>query len=92
MTSLFWFLLDCRCLRGVDWPYGFGMPACDTEKAFTVSHISAQLFRNRGRVNRHQGRVNRHQGRVNCHQGRVNRHQGSGESPPGVVESSELLD
>ena len=37
-------LLVCRCLRGVDRHYRPRMPASGAEKAFTVSHISAQLF------------------------------------------------
>ena len=45
MTFLSEILLVCRCLRGVDRHYRPRMLASGDEKAFTVSHISAQLFR-----------------------------------------------
>ena len=37
-------VLVCRCLRGVDRHYRPRMPTTGAEKAFTVSHILAQLF------------------------------------------------
>ena len=44
MTFLSEILLVYRCLRGVDRHYRPRMPASSAEKAFAVSHISAQLF------------------------------------------------